>query len=127
MTIEDNKQKAESLNPILKNNLKKMKETNDWIMNNPPQTLREACQWICWFNMVTRTYNRDGAGGQLDELLRPFYEKDLAEGIINDEDARFYIACLLLNDTHYYQLGGPDGNGKDMTSHISFLILEVCS
>lgn len=114
-------------NPILKNNLKKMKETNDWIVNNPPQTLREACQWICWFNMVTRTYNRDGAGGQLDELLRPFYEKDLAEGIINDEDARFYIACLLLNDTHYYQLGGPDGNGKDMTSHISFLILEAAN
>ena len=115
----------EERNPQLKNNLKEMRQPNLWIIDNPPRTLREACQWIAWFNMVSRTYNRDGAGGQLDELLRPYYEADLKAGLINDEDAKFYIACLLLNDTHYYQLGGPDENGKDITSHLSYLILEA--
>ena len=75
--------------------------------------------------MASRTYNRDGAGGQLDELLRPYYEADRLAGRIDDEDAIFLLACLLLNDPHYYQLGGPASDGRDQTSHLSFLILEA--
>lgn len=111
--------------PALKKNLMEMAEVNKRILTEAPRTMREACQWLCWFNMASRTYNRDGAGGQLDELLRPYYERDLKAGLIDDEDAVYYIACLLLNDTHYYQLGGPDGDGRDVTSHISYLILEA--
>lgn len=102
-----------------------LRRINLRLENDPPATLREACQWIAWFNMASRTYNRDGAGGQLDEILRPYYERDIAAGRIDDEDAVYYIACLLLNDPHYYQIGGPDPNGKDQTSRISFLILEA--
>ncbi len=109
----------------LRRNLREMAEANEWLLANPPRTLREACQWIAWFNMASRTYNRDGAGGQLDELLRPYYEKDVAAGRIDDEDAVFTIACLLLNDPHYYQLGGPGADGRDLTSRVSFLILEA--
>ncbi len=112
-------------NPQLKKNLHEMFEINAWVVDKPPRTLREACQWICWFNMATRTYNRDGAGCQLDELLRPYYTKDISAGLIDEDEARFYIACLLLNETHYYQLGGPDREGHDMTSHVSYLILEA--
>lgn len=119
--------KDEEKNIDLRDNLIEMIKVNLWVMEKPPRTLREACQWLCWFNMASRTYNRDGAGGQLDDLLRPYYENDIKIGLINDEDAKFYIACLLLNDTHYYQLGGPDENGMDMTSHISFLILEAAN
>ncbi|NMA20813.1 MAG: formate acetyltransferase, partial [Lentisphaerae bacterium] len=89
------------------------------------ETLREACQWIAHFNMASRTYNRDGAGGQLDELLRPYYERDRLDGIITDADAEFYIFCLLLNDPHYYQLGGPPEDGHDQTSHLSYIILDA--
>ncbi len=117
----------EEKDPALQKNLAEMKQVNCFLIENPPRTLRESCQWLCWFNMVSRTYNRDGAGGQLDELLRPYYEKDKKSGFIDDEDAKFYLACLLLNDTHYYQLGGPDENGRDMTSPISFLILEAAN
>jgi len=111
--------------PELQRNLREMAEANAWLTENPPRTLREACQWIAWFNMASRTYNRDGAGDQLDEILRPYYERDVAAGIIDDEAAIFYIACLLLNDPHYYQLGGPDADGRDVTSHVSFLILRA--
>ncbi len=99
--------------------------TNARLVENPPSTLREACQWLAWFNMASRTYNRDGAGGQLDALLRPYYERDKAEGLIDDDDALWILACLLLNDPHYYQIGGPDRDGHDQTSPISFLILEA--
>ena len=113
--------------PELKANLAEMSQICFKLISEPPETLREACQWIAIFNMASRTYNRDGAGGQLDELLRPYYERDKAANRITDEDAEFFIFCLLLNDPHYYQLGGPDENGRDMTSPLSFLILEAAA
>ena len=98
---------------------------NEAILDNPPKTLREACQWIIWYHLASRTYNRDGAGGQIDTLLQPFYEKDLEEGRIDKEKAVYYLACLLINDPIYWQLGGPDESGKDQTSEISYLILDA--
>lgn len=110
-----------------KQNLIEMAQVCFRLISAPPETLREACQWLALFNMASRTYNRDGAGGQLDELLRPYYERDLAAGRIDDEDAEFYLFCLLLNDPHYYQLGGPGEDGRDMASPLSFLILEAAA
>ncbi len=125
-TVEAIETAAEQeMNPVLLDNLREMAEVNRRLIEEPPRTLREACQWIAWFNMVSRIYNRDGAGGQLDELLRPYYERDRQEGRIDDEDAIFLLACLLLNDPHYYQLGGPAPDGRDQTSELSFLILEA--
>lgn len=109
-----------------RSNLESMKECNEWLIENPPRNLREACQFFAWYNMAGKSYNRDGAGGQLDELLRPFYEKDITEGIIDDEDAIFYIVGLLMSDTRYYQIGGPNARGQDVTGRLSYLILEAC-
>jgi len=111
--------------PELRENLRQMLACNEYLIEGAPRTLREACQWICWFNMASREYNRDGAGCQLDETLRPYYERDKAAGTLTDDEARYYIACLLLNDPHYYQLGGLSPEGKDMVSPFSYLILEA--
>jgi formate C-acetyltransferase len=111
--------------PTLKTNLEEMAETNRNILSAPPQTLRGAIQWIIWYHLASRTYNRDGAGGQIDEMLRPFYEKDLAEGRIDREKAVYLLACFMLNDTIYWQLGGPNKDGIDQTSEISFVILDA--
>jgi len=108
-----------------KENLRLMGEANEWILSNPPRNLREATQMIAWFNMASRTFNRAGAGCQLDEMLRPYYEYDKRVNGLTDEEAMFIIACLLLVDPHYYQIGGPDRNGKDVTSSMSYLILEA--
>ena len=108
-------------------NLVEMARTCLKIADDPPETFREVVQWIACFNMASRTYNRDGAGGQLDELLRPYYEKDKAAGILTDEDAEFQVFCLLLNDPHYYQIGGPAADGRDQTSRMSYIILEAAA
>jgi len=118
MTEEDPERRA---------NLEEMARICLKLVDRPPETLREAVQWIAVFNMASRTYNRDGAGGQLDELLRPYYERDIAAGLITDEDAEFYCFCLLLNDPHYYQIGGPAADGTDQTSRMSYIILEAAS
>jgi len=109
----------------LRKSLEEMAEINEQLLTDPPGTFREACQWIVWFQMAARMYNGSGSMGQLDELLRPYYERDIATGILTDEEAIFHLACLLLNDTQYIQLGGPDARGKDVTSKMSFLILEA--
>ena len=106
-------------------NLQEMKAANENILFDAPSNLREACQWIIWYHLASRTYNRDGAGGQIDALLRPYYEKDMETGLIDRETAIYYLACFLINDPIYWQLGGPDKDGKDQTSEISFLILEA--
>lgn len=111
--------------PIRKRALQEIADVNERIVTAAPATLREACQWIIWYHLASRTYNRDGAGGQIDSLLRPFYERDLAAGILDDETTVYYLACFLINDPVYWQLGGPDASGCDQTSRISFLILEA--
>ena len=109
----------------IKENLEKMLETCENIRLNAPKTFREACQWTAFFNCASRIYTRDGAGFQLDTLLLPYYENDVKNGILDDETAKFLIANLLLIDPHYYQISGVDENDKDMTNHLSYLILDA--
>jgi len=111
--------------PDLQENLRELAETNAWLLENPPRTLREACQWWAWYNMAARIFNGHGAGGHLDQVLLPYYERDLAAGIIDDEGAIYLLACLLLNDAQYYQLGGPAPDGRDTTNRLSYLTLEA--
>jgi len=116
---------ARESRPELAEDMRLLADINEWLIEHPPRTFREACQWIAHFNVASRTYNRDGAGGQLDELLRPYYERDTAAGILDDETAMLIIASLLLIDTRYYQIGGPDEHGRDQCSRVSELILEA--
>lgn len=119
------KMAAAEEDPGLKEHLEEMAEVNEHVINETPRTLREACQWIIWYHLASRTYNRDGAGGQIDALLQPFYERDLEEGRIDRDTAIYYLASFLINDPVYWQLGGPDKFGRDQASEISFLILEA--
>lgn len=111
--------------PEVKENLNGMLLANTAVEMNAPQTFREACQFVCWYNLAGRSYNREGAGGQLDHLLYPYYAADIKVGRIDDEDAVFYLAGVLLSDTKYYQLCGPGEDGKDLINRVSWLVLEA--
>ena len=117
--------RAEETDPQKCENLEKMTQANEWILHHPARDLREACQWIAWYNMAERTYCRAGAGCQLDRVLLPYYQKSVQDGM-TDEEATFILSCLLLNDPHFYQIGGPAPDGSDNTNHLSYLILEAC-
>ena len=109
----------------LKENLLQMADINHRICSEPPKTFREAVQWSNWFSMVSRTYNRGSAGGQLEDLFNPFYERDIAAGILTDEEAVFYLACMFLQDSRYWQLCGPDADDNDTTCRLSYLALDA--
>jgi formate C-acetyltransferase len=111
--------------PQLRMNLETMAGICDRIATDPPRTFREACQWLVFFQAAAKMYNGSGEWGQMDELLRPYYEQDTLAGNLTNEEAIFHLACLLLTETAYIQLGGPDAAGRDLASPVSLLILEA--
>ena len=94
--------------PFLSANLLSTAAMNERLISEPPQTFREAVQWITWYDVAARMFNGSGSLGRLDVLLQPYYERDVAAGILTDDEATFHVACSLLLDTAYMQLGGPD-------------------
>ncbi len=112
-------------NEDLRRNLCALAEINRHLVHEPPRTFREACQWIAWYQMAARMYNGNGSIGRLDLLLYPYYRRDLAAGRLDREEAIFHVACLLLKETGYVQLGGPDAEGHDATNPVSFICLEA--
>jgi len=113
-------------NETERGNFEAVLQMNRNLLKQPPRTFREACQFLAHFQSVDRTYYGGGALDRLDVLLKPYYEKDKADGILTDDEAVWYIASLFYNDTHYSQIGGltPDGS-RDTANRVSFLILEA--
>lgn len=112
-------------NKQLSENLHEMAAIDHRISTEPPKTFREAIQWSNWFSMISRTYNRGSAGGQLEDLFNPFYERDIKAGLLTDEEAVFYLGCMFLQDSRYWQLSGPDSHDNDTTCHLSYLALDA--
>ncbi|MDD4011578.1 MAG: pyruvate formate lyase family protein [Sphaerochaetaceae bacterium] len=112
-------------NHQLSENLHQMARINHAISTEAPTTFRQAIAWSNWFSMLSRTYNRGSSGGQLEDLFNPFYERDVKAGLLSDDEAVFYLACMFLQDSRYWQLGGPDGDDNDKTCHLSYLALEA--
>jgi len=112
-------------NPQFKENLLEMAQINHKIVNDPPETFKEALQWMLWYQMAGKMYNGSGSLGRIDKLLYPYYKKDIDSGKLTEEKAKFLLACYFLRDTSYSQLGGPDEDGNEVTNPLSYLVLEA--
>ena len=69
--------------------------------------------------------------GNLDVMLKPFYERDLANGTFTEEQIRELVSYFLLQTSsmhHYWghpmYLGGTDENGETLINEVSYLILD---
>jgi formate C-acetyltransferase len=71
-------------------------------------------------------YHNGGAGQEIDTLLQPYYDQDRANGLLAcDDETVWYFSSLFFNDPHYHTIGGQDPvTGKDVSTKLSFLILE---
>jgi formate C-acetyltransferase len=101
-------------------------DIDEYLVEGAPRTLREALQWIVHWQDVDRMYHNGGAGQEIDTLLQPYYDEDLAKGLLQDDDETvWYFSSLFFNDPHYHTIGGQDPvTGKDVSTKLSFLILE---
>ncbi|MHA1146857.1 MAG: glycyl radical protein [Promethearchaeota archaeon] len=117
------------------------------IAGGAPQTLKEALQLLI-FNHIICGLEDGGFAisiGRLDQLLYPYYKKDIKEGKITVEEVKFLIQCLYLKLSTYWNyvlnkgiiaaegppiaenltIGGVDRNGKDATNELSYILLEA--
>lgn len=105
------------------------------IAHRPPTSFLEAIQ-LLWFVLIG-VMNADRAWlvvpGHLDRTLWPFYEADLARGVLTPERALVYIEHLYIAVNAYVpdglamsvMVGGRDADGKDVTNALSTLCLEA--
>ncbi len=106
-----------------------------------PATFREALQSI-WFAFAFQRLCGNWPGiGRIDWLLGDFLDRDLAEGRLTLEEARELLAHFFIKgcewicggnygsgDAQHYQnlvIGGRDGEGKDITNHVTYLVLDI--
>lgn len=124
-------------------------ERCEWVPWLPARTFEEAVQAV-WFtqNAVIITYGA-GSGitpGRLDQLLWPFYERDLAAGTLTHEHAKRLVEELLIklnnnviiwpnlggvelnhlgSDVENVTLGGVEARGEDATNALSYLFVDA--
>ncbi len=115
---------------------------------HPPETFFEAVQFI-WFsqNIANIIYQRSVlALGRLDQILWPYYERDLHNGTLTQDFALELIEELNLKltwnvtllptdftmvanalgqNTQTITIGGMDSSGKDTVNELSYLFLDA--
>jgi pyruvate formate-lyase/glycerol dehydratase family glycyl radical enzyme len=114
---------------------------------NPAGSFYEALQSI-WFTHIILRNEGWGPGlgfGRLDQYLYLFYEKDISDGTITEEEARELVSLFLIkvNDLAFVAstvnietlagfptmvsmtLGGVTPSGKDAVNELSSLFLEA--
>jgi formate C-acetyltransferase len=126
--------------------LKEIARTCEWVPANPPRTFIEAVQFFYFIHLVRYLeYSTLGIGIRFDQLLGPYYEKDLKEGRITENEAIQMIQLLWVKlmelglvysplITSIYggvaslqaiTLGGTDKKGKDVTNPLTYLVLKA--
>ena len=128
-----------------KQELVRMADICRWVPANPPRTFREAFQ-MYWFIFLTVSCPNLAQGlGRLDQILYPYYKKDIEEGIITDEEVLELLELFRIKDGqlgnlsskdmrdhsdgeskwHNIIIGGVKKDGSDATNELSYLILKA--
>lgn len=120
----------------------------------PAETFFEALQsvWFMHFILSCIVGGRDFAFGRMDQYLQPYYEKDLKEGILTEEEAEFLIGQFLVkcneaggripvqmiykrvpdykpvpcsSSKQYLVLGGCDQDGNPAENDVSYIFFRA--
>ena len=137
---------AKEANPRRRSELEKIAAVCARIPGEPPETFHEALQ-IVWFGQVAHYLEENAPSyspGRIDQYFYPYYERDLANGVITEEEARELLYCFmlkfneipwLLNEfaSMYYAgymafqnicVGGQKPEGGDATNELSYMVLD---
>ena len=117
-------ERAQDLNKII--------EVLGRVPEYPAQTFHDAVQSL-WFAHIINTWE-DGINansiGRIDQILYPYYKKDLEEGRITRDEAFELLCCLWIKlyrdyDVQQAMIGGVDQNGEDASNELSYMMLDV--
>ena len=113
----------------------------------PARTFREALQavWFGELSMFTEENATSIGMGRLDQYLYPYYQRDLAAGILTKEQTQELLECFWIklaeiiyvvskeNAAFYsgyqpyvsFTVGGCGPDGKDATNELSYMMLQA--
>lgn len=135
---------ARCAEPKRRAELEQMADTCHWIAEKPSRGFRDAIQnfWFYWMMITHGTV----PGGRFDQYMYPFYQKDIAGGVLTDDDVVELIECLRIKIMqfnfvsgnakqrdkwagmarwHNFVIGGVDKDGNDASNELSYLILRA--
>lgn len=113
----------------------------------PARNYFEAVQSF-WFVILIDYCSQNGSsisGGRIDQLFRPYYEKEIAEGTLTREEAREILECLWIKHSDIIKagtyssvrnnggfstannivLGGLDINGENAVCDFTYVCLDA--
>ncbi len=120
----------------------RVRDTLLHVPENPPRSFHEAVQSL-WFMYAFQRLMGNWSGiGRIDEMLGPYLEKDLAEGVLTMDEAREILAHFWVKgcewigafetrgsgDAQHYQniiLSGVNAAGEDVTNAVTWLVLDI--
>lgn len=127
--------------------LRTMGEYLQRVPAEPPQTFQEALNalWICKVALHQENANAALSVGRLDQVLYPFYERDIKEGRLNPRKAVELVGCLWLKIADHLPavpetseelfggsgsnqavtLGGVNRDGNDCVNDLTYVMLET--
>jgi formate C-acetyltransferase len=120
----------------------------EWIAENPPQTFWQAFQLVhfAWSVVQIESNGHSVSLGRLDQLLHPFFERDLETGVATRDFMQQVIEChavlnasfMKLRDwlttqansgrglgTATVTLGGIDDEGRDASNQLSGAFIDM--
>jgi formate C-acetyltransferase len=135
--------------PDRRRNLERIRDVCSHVPAHAPRNFHEALQayWFCHLAVITELNGWDAfSPGHLDQHLRPFYERGLADGTLTREEAKELLECFFIKFNNHpappkvgvtaaesgtytdfanINLGGLTREGVDGSNELSFLLLEV--
>ena len=140
---------AKESNGQRRKELERIADVCRWVPAHAPRNLWEAIQmyWFVHLGTVTELNGWDSMNpGHIDQHLRPFYEKGLADGSLTRDQAKELLSCLWIkfnnqpappkvgvtalesgtyNDFTNINIGGVDREGRNAANDLSYMILEI--
>lgn len=138
---------ASEVDPTRRSELLEIADACRRVPRHPARTFAEAVQSVTFAQIAITLESLDNgvSPGRLDQLLWPYYQRDVAAGTLTRERARELIAafCVKLCEVipvfsdattrlhgglmsgQAVTLGGVDAEGRDATNELSYVFLEV--
>ncbi|MBC8233686.1 discoidin domain-containing protein [bacterium] len=115
-----------------KQELLQLADVCEQVPHSPARTFHEALQ-VLWFgHMMIELEDPPNAHsiGRIDQMLYPYYKRDMEEGILTREQALELMKCFGLKiwksyDVQDTMLGGMKPDGTDGANDVSLLYLDA--